>query len=61
MALTLTTQRQIAQNVTQMSTILEFGDVIKIHHEKCIEISTNMPNIGFEIPDLAFEISEFLT
>ena len=31
-------------------------------NEKCIEISTNMPtfSIGFEIAEIAFEISEFL-
>ena len=40
--------------------ILEFGDDIRIHHEKCIEISTNMPSIGLEISEIAFEISEFL-
>ena len=30
-------------------TILEFDDDIQIHHEKCIEINTNMPSIGLEI------------
>ena len=30
--------------------ILEFGDyIIWNHHEKCIQISTNMPSIGLEI------------
>ena len=28
---------------------MEFGDYISNHHEKCIEISTNMPGIGLEI------------
>ena len=31
--------------------MLEFGNNIQIHHKKCIEISTNMPSIGLEIPD----------
>ena len=26
--------------------ILEFSDYIWDHHEKCIQISTNMPGIG---------------
>ena len=39
--------------------ILEFGDDIQIHCEKCIEISTNMPNIGLEMPEIAFKISAF--
>ena len=29
--------------------ILEFGDYIWNHHEKCIQISTHMPGIGLEI------------
>ena len=29
--------------------ILEFGDYIWNHHEKCIVISTNMPGIALEI------------
>ena len=29
--------------------IIEFGDYIWNHHEKCIQISTNMPDIGLEI------------
>ena len=33
--------------------ILEFGDDIQIHHDECIEISTNMPSIGLEIPEIA--------
>ena len=40
--------------------ILKFGDDIQIHHEKCIEISTNMPSIGLEVPEIAFKISDFL-
>ena len=34
--------------------ILEFGDDFQIHHEECIEISTNMPSIGLEIPEIAW-------
>ena len=40
--------------------ILEFGDDIQIYHAKCIEISTNMPSNGLEIPEIAFEISDLL-
>ena len=29
--------------------ILEFGDCIWNHHEKCIHISTNMPDTGLRI------------
>ena len=29
--------------------ILESGDHIWNHHEKCIQISTNMPDIGLEM------------
>ena len=38
----------------------EFGEVIRNHHEKSIEISTNMPSIGLEIPEIAFQISEYI-
>ena len=40
--------------------ILEFGDDIQIHCEKCIDISTNMTSIGLEIPEIAIEISDCL-
>ena len=33
--------------------ILEFGDYIWNHHEKCIQISTNMPGIGLEICEIS--------
>ena len=33
--------------------ILEFGDYIWNHNEKCIEISTNMPGIGLEICEIS--------
>ena len=36
--------------------ILEFGDYIWNHHEKCIEISTNMPGIGLEILRILLKI-----
>ena len=35
--------------------ILEFGDYIWDHCEKCIQISTDMPNIGLVICEIAFE------
>ena len=38
----------------------EFGDDIQNLHEKCIEISTNMPGIGLVFPEIAFDISEFV-
>ena len=38
--------------------ILEFGDDIQNHHEKCIEISTNMPVIGSLIREIHIRISE---
>ena len=40
--------------------IVKFGKHIWIHHEKCIEISTNMPNIGLEIPEIGFDILGYL-
>ena len=33
--------------------ILQFGDYIWNHHEKCIQISTNMPGIGLEISEIS--------
>ena len=35
---------------------MEFHDHIWSHHEKYIEISTNMPDIGSVIHELAVEI-----
>ena len=32
--------------------IMEFGDYICNHHEKCIQISTNMPGIGLVICEI---------
>ena len=42
-----------------MSTILEFYDYIWNRHEKCIQISTNMPGIGLGICEIAVEVSQF--
>ena len=39
--------------------ILEFRDYIWNHHEKCIQISTNMPSIGLVIPEIVFKFEEF--
>ena len=39
--------------------ILEFDLDIQNLLEKCIKISTNMPSIGLEIPEIAFEMSDF--
>ena len=38
--------------------ILKFGDDIQNHHEKCIEISTNMPGIGELIREIDVKMSE---
>ena len=40
---------QISQFVTKNTKYLEFGDYIRNHREKCIQISTNMPDIGLDI------------
>ena len=48
-------KRQV-KNVTNLEKnvkICEFNDHIWNHHEKCIEISTNMPGIGLVIRELA--------
>ena len=36
-------------NTIQKVNILKFDDYIWNHHDKCIQISTNMPAIGLEI------------
>ena len=41
-------------------TILEFHDHIWNHHEKCTVISANMHSIGFEIPEIVFEMLGFV-
>ena len=35
--------------VSKMSTFWNLVTIIWNHHEKCIQISTNMPGIGLEI------------
>ena len=37
---------------------MEYHDHIWNHHEKCIQISTNMPGIGSENREIAVKISE---
>ena len=39
--------------------IQTFHDHIWNRHEKCIQISTNMPGIGLVYCDLDFELKEF--
>ena len=39
--------------------IVEFHYHIWNHHEKCIQISTNMPSIGLVIPEITCEMLEF--
>ena len=67
--LTLTTRQVCRRHVHNLTIlkmfvknvkILESGDYIWNHHEKCIKTSTNMPGIGLEIPEIAFEMSDFL-
>ena len=53
--------RQQVKNLTKFVKnveIVEFHDHIWNHHEKCIQISTNMPGIGSLIREIAVEISE---
>ena len=38
--------------------IMEFGDYIWNHREKCIQISTNMPGIGSLIREIDVKMSE---
>ena len=33
--------------------MLEFGDFIWNYHEKCIQISSNMPGIGLDICEIS--------
>ena len=40
--------------------ILESGDNIRYHRQKCIQMSTNMPGIGSVIREIAFEILRIL-
>ena len=39
--------------------IVEFHYSIRNHHEKCIQMSTNMPSIGSAIPEIISEMLEF--
>ena len=41
-----------------MTKMLEFHDHIWNQHEKCIQISTNMPGIGSLIREIAVKISD---
>ena len=53
--------RRQAKNLTKCVKnveIVEFHDHIWNHHEKYIEISTNMPAIGSLIRQIAVKISE---
>ena len=55
--------RRQVKNVTKSSikfNILDFGDYICNKLEKCIKISTNMPNIGVVICELGFKLQDFL-
>ena len=45
-------------NLVKNVKILEFHDLIWNHHEKCIQISTNMPGIGSLIRELDIKISK---
>ena len=49
-------QVKMFTKVLKNVNILEFGDYIWNHHDKCIQISTNMPGICLEI----YEISRIL-
>ena len=40
--------------------IVEFPYHIQNPHEKCIQLSTNMPSIGLVIPEISCEMLEFL-
>ena len=52
-------RRQVknVKNVVKNVNIVGFHDHIWNHHEKCIQISTNMPSIGFVIPEIVTAIS----
>ena len=63
--LTLNMRQALADDSHKMSQncqklpLLEFHDHIWNHHEKFIQISTNMPGIGLVIPEIPCEMSEF--
>ena len=50
---------KIRRNFEKNVNIVEFHDYIWSRHEKCIQISTNMPSIGLVIHEIDLEILEF--
>ena len=46
-------------NFVKNVQIVEFHGHIWNHHEKCIQLSTNMPSIGVVIPEITCEMLEF--
>ena len=53
--------RRQFKNVTKVSTkvkIVEYHDKIWNYHEKCIQISTNMPGIGSLIHEIHVKITK---
>ena len=54
-------RRQVknVKNLVKNCKIVEFQYHIRNHHEKCIQISTNMPSIGLVIPEITCEMLEF--
>ena len=53
-------RRQVNKLTTfvKIVRIVEFHDHIRNHHEKYIQISTNMPGIGSQIREIGVRISE---
>ena len=52
-----TTDQNLTNFVKNVKNV-EFHHHIWYHHEKCIQISTNMPGIGSVIREIAVKISE---
>ena len=48
-----------ATNLVKNVNIVELHDHIWNHHEKCIQISTNIPGIGSVIPEITCEMLAF--
>ena len=46
-------------NFVKNIKIVEFHYHIRNHREKCIQISTSIPSIGFVIPEITCEMLEF--
>ena len=46
-------------NLVKNVKIVECHDHIWNHHDKCIQISTNMPSIGLAIPEITCEMFAF--